>query len=134
MTIKGRSTRYGAYHSPWCEYTLACMQRVELSNSDIARHLEIPVATVQAYMTGKVRPPLRLMHAWSRRLKLSIEETVIFQRHAFFAHTEPEVVHWLLMAEKGAAGLRERLNASELAGRKLALELAEVRAKAAGDV
>ena len=134
MPIRGRLTRHGAYHSPWCDYTLACMQRAEVSNSDMARHLACPVGTVQAYMTGKVRPPLRLMHPWSRRLKLTIEETVKLQRLAFFSHTEPEVVHWLMAAEKMAADLRERLNASEQAGRKLAMELAEVRAQAAGDV
>lgn len=134
MPFKARETPRGPYWSPWCEYTLACMQRIEVSQGDVARHLQIPVASVQAYLQGKVRPPLRMLYQWGRCMKLSREESVQFMRLAFFAHTEPEVVKWLMDAEKMAKELRERLSLAELANRKLALELAEVRAQASGDV
>lgn len=86
-----RQVRYGPFHGPWCQYVQYCMQRRGLNQTTLGRLIDVSQASVQAYVTGRMRPQLEQMDKWARALALTKKEHEEFVWLAFQAWTPPEV-------------------------------------------
>jgi transcriptional regulator with XRE-family HTH domain len=86
-----RVVHYGPFFGQWCRHVLYYSQRRGLSQLALAKKVEIPPSTMNAYMTGKARPPLRDLHKWHRALRLTGEEAKALEIAAYEHYTLPEV-------------------------------------------
>lgn len=82
---------HGKWHGPWCTYFQALLDERGLNPSDFAALSGEPQHNVWRYLNGIIRPPVKKLPAWSRKLDLDDAEAEKFRRLAVIAHASPEL-------------------------------------------
>ena len=88
MTTDGQR---GKWYGPWCSFLAALLDERKLNPSDFAALVGDRQNNVWQYLNGVIRPPLKKLDHWSRRLKLDDSERSKFIRLARLAHAPQEL-------------------------------------------
>jgi transcriptional regulator with XRE-family HTH domain len=117
--------RTHAYYSVWCATFQAHLKRKGLTQEAFARMVGRPQQTIQAFLSGRNKPPLELIIPWADALKLRGAEREQFVTLAYEPHTPPAVWSMLedlqaqvaeLTRQRRACTLREQTESGETSG------------------
>lgn len=81
----------GKWYGPWCSYFVALLEERRLNPTDFALLIGDRQNNVWQYMRGIIRPPLKKLEMWARRLKLDDKERTKFIRLARMAHAPADL-------------------------------------------
>jgi transcriptional regulator with XRE-family HTH domain len=113
--------RQHKYDGAWCGLVRYAMKRAGLSQRSLAAALGEPVPSVNAWVSGKTRPPLEDLETWADALRLSGEERAQFRWQALEGYCHEEV--W-----ERCRDLERQLADAAVRGSTIATELSELRA------
>jgi transcriptional regulator with XRE-family HTH domain len=81
----------GKWYGPWCSFLVSLLDERKLNPSDFAALVGDRQNNVWQYLRGIIRPPLKKLDLWARRLKLDDAERAKFIRMARLAHAPQEI-------------------------------------------
>lgn len=102
---------HGKWYTAWCAYFQSLLDEREMNPSDFAALVGNRQNNIWRYLNGHVRPPLKSLALWSRRLHLDDAERERFMRLGKLAYASQEIRDELNELRKERASARAELDA-----------------------
>lgn len=87
-----KDTQAGKWYGPWAAYLHALMEERRLNPSDFAVLVGDQQNNIWNYLHGVIRPPIKKLDMWARRMQLDENEHKKFIHLGKLGHTDPEIV------------------------------------------
>jgi|ERR1043165_6240681 transcriptional regulator with XRE-family HTH domain len=100
----------GKWHGPWCTFFASLLDERKLNPTEFAMLVNDRQNNVWQYLNGVIRPPLKKLENYAKRLKLDDAERAKFIRLGRIAHAPQEVRDELAALRSDNQTLRSELD------------------------
>lgn len=104
-----KDAEHGKWYTAWCAYFQSLLDERKLNPSDFATLVGNKQNNIWRYLNGHVRPPLKSLALWGRRLHLDEAEQEKFMRLGRLAYASQEIRDELNELRKDRASARAEL-------------------------